>query len=596
MRDASAAPAFSIGARVRGFGLRQLRMACGLILFSYLLSHFLNHALGNVSLDALAAGIAWHTMFWHALPVAVLFYTAVTIHAGLGLWALYERRQFSRRLVEPLQLALGLSIPLLVYSHLIGIRLSQSLFGLEKTYPQVLYAYFVAFPSYRLWLMLAALLVAWTHGCIGLHSWLRIKPWARRAMPYLLAVAVIIPTLALLGIYQGGRAVEAQAAAAAWRADNLTARNMGTAAQQGTLETVGDGFVAFYLGLIGLVLIGRAARARAERRGDTISLPYGRDRVVRVPKGMSVLEASLRHNIPHASACGGRARCSTCRIRVVGDVAALQPPSSREAFVLARVGVGDDPSIRLACQLRPTADLEFVQAFLPPGGAAEGPPRTAHSGEERYLVSMFVDMRGSTRLAETRLPFDTVFIVNRFLAAVARAVTACGGTPNQFVGDGLLALFGLDKPPREACRDALRAAASIAAQIEELNGFLAHDLSEPIRFGIGIHGGEVIVGDIGTRDHKVFTALGDAVNVAARLQEMTKALGGETVLSDDVRKLAGIADSALPAQPVEIRGRAETMRICVVTDSRGLMELVEDRSTDTGRSVRGLMTSAGTDE
>ena len=143
-------------------------------------------------------------------------------------------------------------------------------------------------------------------------------------------------------------------------------------------------------------------------------------------------------------------------------------------------------------------------------------------GQERYLVSMFVDMRGSTRLAENQLPFDTVFIVNRFLGAVSQAVIECGGQPNQFVGDGQLALFGLATNPQTACRQALRAAAMIAVNVDELNQFLSHDLREPIRFGIGIHGGEVIIGDIGYRDHMVFTALGDAVNVAARLQDMTK--------------------------------------------------------------------------
>src|SRR6202030_926987 len=132
----------------------------------------------------------------------------------------------------------------------------------------------------------------------------------------------------------------------------------------------------------------------------------------------------------------------------------------------------------------------------------------ARIGEERYLVSMFVDMRGSTRLAENRLPFDTVFVVNRFLGAVSQAVIECGGQPNQFVGDGELALFGLATSPQAACRQALRAAAMISANIDELNRFLSHDLREPIRFGIGIHGGEVIIGDIGYRDHMVFTALG----------------------------------------------------------------------------------------
>ncbi|MBB1091001.1 adenylate/guanylate cyclase domain-containing protein, partial [Rhodopseudomonas palustris] len=298
---------------------------------------------------------------------------------------------------------------------------------------------------------------------------------------------------------------------------------------------------------------------------------YGADRMIRVPKGLSVLEASLRHNIPHASICGGRARCSTCRIRVIGNPADLPPPSSREAFVLDSVGAGDDPTIRLACQLRPTHDLAFMPVFPPRNAAAARlAARAARVGEERYLVSMFVDLRGSTKIAETRLPFDTVFIVNRFLGAVSRAVIASGGQPNQFIGDGVLALFGLDDTPREAFRNAIRAAAAIAASVDELNGFIGHDLPEPIRFGIGLHGGEVILGEIGYRDHMVFTALGDSVNVAARLQDMTKALGCETLLSDEVRETAGVAADQLPTQQVEIRGRVEPMLVCPIVQSRDL--------------------------
>jgi adenylate cyclase len=189
---------------------------------------------------------------------------------------------------------------------------------------------------------------------------------------------------------------------------------------------------------------------------------------------------------------------------------------------------------------------------------------------------MFVDMRGSTRLAEKRLPFDTVFIVNRFLGAVSQAVIESGGRPNQFVGDGMLALFGLTASRRDACRQALRAAAMIAANVDELNRFLSHDLREPIRFGVGIHGGEVIVGDIGYRDHMVFTALGDAVNVAARLQDMTKALACEVVVSDEVRVTAGLAADAIPQHEVAIRGRNEPMIVRSVTEAKMLSALVED--------------------
>jgi adenylate cyclase len=558
---------------IRGISVRQVRLACGLVLFAYLVSHFLNHALGNISMDALAAGVTYHAAFWQFLPVAMMFYTAALLHAGLGIWALYERRQFRWKAIEPLQLVLGLSIPALVLTHIIGVRLGHALFGHEKLYPQVFFAYWVVWP-YKMWLMFAVLIVAWVHGCIGLYFWLRMKAFYQSAAPFLLATAVLVPTLAMLGLYQGGRSV-VDNDSAEWRAENLSPQQVGTAAEQSVLNIIEDYFLIFYLGLVGFVLLARGARALNERRVGMISLSYGNGRTVRVPKGLSVLEASLRNNVPHASVCGGRARCSTCRIRVIGDCSSLPEPSQREAFVLDRVGAGSDPAIRLACQLRPETDLSFFQIFLPQVTAATlRTSNPARIGEERYLVSMFVDMRGSTKLAEHRLPFDTVFIVNRFLGAVSQAVIECGGQPNQFVGDGQLALFGLATNPQTACRQALRAAAMIAANVEELNQFLDHDLREPIRFGIGIHGGEVIIGDIGYRDHMVFTALGDAVNVAARLQDMTKNLACEAVLSEEVRVTAGLPADGLPEQEVAIRGRAEPMIVRTVVDASALSVMV----------------------
>jgi adenylate cyclase len=560
---------------LRGIGVRQIRIGCGLVLFAYLVSHFLNHALGNISMDALAAGVIYHTLFWQFPPVGILFYNAALIHTGLGIWALYQRRQFRWKAIEPLQLVLGLSIPALVITHIAGVRLGQALYGQEKLYPQVFYAYWIVWP-YKMWLMYAVLVIAWVHGCIGVYFWLRMKAFYKRAAPFLLSAAVLIPTLAMLGLYQGGRSVVDDSDTAEWKKDNLSQRQVGTAAQQDVLQDITDYFLIGYLGLLGFVLLARGVRALNERRGGMISLSYGNGRTIRVPKGLSVLEASLRHQVPHASVCGGRARCSTCRIRVIGDCSSLPEPSRREAFVLNRVGASD-PSIRLACQLRPTADLSFFQLFMPHGMSANAHATHPHRiGQERYLVSMFVDMRGSTRLAENRLPFDTVFIVNRFLGAVSQAVIECGGQPNQFVGDGQLALFGLQADPQIACRQALRAAAMIAVNVDELNQFLSHDLNEPIRFGIGIHGGEVIIGDIGYRDHMVFTALGDAVNVAARLQDMTKNLACEVVVSEEVRVTAGLAADSLPQQEVTIRGRSEPMIVRSVEHAKALSALAGD--------------------
>ena len=310
----------------------------------------------------------------------------------------------------------------------------------------------------------------------------------------------------------------------------------------------------------------------------TVSYPH---RQVRVPKGLSILEASLRFRIPHASVCGGRARCSTCRVRIVSDRSKLPRPSGREAFVLARVGVGADPSIRLACQLRPQSDIAVIPVLQPniDAGFVRSKQRM-HIGEERYVVSMFVDMRGSTKLSERRLPFDVVFLINQFVEAISQAITEAGGQPNQFVGDGVFALFGLDVDRATACRQALRTAALIASNVAYLNHRFATEVRDPIQYGIGIHAGEAIVGDIGFRGRTVFTALGDSVNVAARLQDMTKNLNCLLIMSEEVCKIAGLSADVLTRREIQIRGHDEPMTVRVVEDPTVLASLTEPEPAD----------------
>ena len=147
------------GKFLRGISVRQIRLACGLVLFGYLVSHFLNHALGNISLDALATGLRYHILFWQFLPIAIVFYAAALIHGGLGIWALYERRQFRWKAIEPLQLVLGLSVPALIAVHIVGVRLGPALFGMTRLYPQVLYGFWFG-SQLRTFMMLCVLFIS----------------------------------------------------------------------------------------------------------------------------------------------------------------------------------------------------------------------------------------------------------------------------------------------------------------------------------------------------------------------------------------------------------------------------------------------------
>jgi adenylate cyclase len=537
--------------------LRQIRLATGLVLFTYVTLHFANHALGNISVEAMENALIIQKAIWRSFPGTVILYSSLLTHMSLGFWALYARRRFRWSRLEATQLVLGLSIPFLLADHVIGARVSYSQFGLDKGYAEELLKFWVRSPFSGA-LQAILLLIVWTHGCLGIHFWLRLKPIYPRVRDLLLSIAVLLPALALLGFYQGGERTLKSVEDPAWRAQHAIPARVGSEAQNAVLLDERTRTLILLSAALAVTLLARGVRRWREHRVGSIRLTYP-DRTIRAPRGFSVLEASLINNIQHAHVCGGRGRCSTCRIRVLSDIGALPAPTAAEQAVLERVSAA--PGVRLACQLRPTSDIAFVP-MLSPHATTVDAYRTgsAYSGVERYVVIMFVDMRGSSRLAEGRLPFDTVFVINQFLSAVSSAVLGAGGKPNQILGDGLLALFGMGAKPESACRQAIAACAAIAARVETLNGALAYALLEPIHFGIGVHAGVTIAGNIGYDRHAQFTVIGDAVNVAARLEEMTKTFACEVMMSEEVFDRAGFGPDDLPAHDVAPRGRQAGMK------------------------------------
>ena len=273
--------------------------------------------------------------------------------------------------------------------------------------------------------------------------------------------------------------------------------------------------------------------------------------------------------IPHASVCGGRGRCSTCRIRVDGPQEALLLPAPEEVKVLRRVGAA--PDVRLACQLRPHGDLRVTPLLPASAQASDGFRRPGYlHGAEREIAILFGDLRSFTQLSEKKLPYDLVFLLNRYFAETGQAVEAAGGRIDKFIGDGVMALFGLDSGVEAGCREALAAARQMSERMEALNRALIHDLSEPLRIGIGIHTGPAIVGEMGYGSAVSVTAVGDSVNTASRIEALTKTYACELVISEAVALRASVDLGAAARHEIEIRGRVEGLVVRTFTSARDL--------------------------
>jgi adenylate cyclase len=539
--------------------VRRVRLISGLALFAYLLSHFLNHALGLVSLGAMERGLEVFYRLWGSRLGQATLYSAFAAHFTLALYALWQRRTLRLPLPEAVQYVMGFAVPLLVVQHVAATRIADSFFGVDGAYyANVVNAIWRMAPLHGL-LQAIALVVAWVHAAIGLRFWLRLKPWYDRAQPYLFAGAILVPVLALLGFTAAGRELSALAERDPVFMAAITARHP-TPEIRDAVEEIVWALRCFFLGSVAAMLAARLIRSRWQRRHGVARITYPDGRRIAVTRGTSVLEASRLLGYPHASVCGGKGRCSTCRVRVRAAPGAVPPPSEDEAKVLTRVSAA--PNVRLACQLRPHGEIEVTPLLPATAHAREGAPKPGYlQGHEQEIAIMFADLRAFTQLAESKLPYDVVFLLNRYFAAMGRAIEEAGGRVDKFIGDGIMALFGLESGPEAGCREAVAAARLMSERMEELNRALAHDLEAPLRIGIGIHTGHAIVGEMGYGRAVSVTAVGDAVNTASRVEALCKEFACELVLSEEVAQRGGLDFSAASLHEIEVRGRRAPLRV-----------------------------------
>jgi adenylate cyclase len=540
--------------------LGRLRLYSGLVLFTYLVGHLANHALGVISLAAMNAGIPFTIAPWRTLPGTVLLGGGALVHVSIVLWSLYERQTLRMPSWQVSQTTLGLLIPLALIGHVLATRGLHEVFEVRGSYLTELAALWLLAPRFGV-LQAVLLVVAWLHACVGLHAWLRLKPWYAAHERLAFSAALLLPALALGGYVSGGMQVVRHAAEEGWLDRVAAEAGMTFDMLDWVLywQTIGvAGFALLLVVLFGL----RAVRVRRAAGAGQLRLRYGDRSTIAIRRGMTVLEALRAARVAHASVCGGRARCSTCRVHIDDGIEHLPPPQEDELRVLRRISA--PASVRLACQLRPQADLAVTPLLPATATAADAMERVKYQrSEERNVALLFADMRGFTRLAQSRLPYDVVFVLNRYREEMAHAIETAGGVVNEFVGDGVMALFGLDSDVDTGCRQAMAAARAMLERLEHLNQMLAAELNEPLRIGIGIHAGPVILGEMGYANLKGITVVGDVVNTASRLEEMTKRFGAPVVMSEDAATHLGDGIAGWQRHEIEVRGRVGAMTVLV---------------------------------
>jgi len=536
----------------------RLRLISGLVMLAFVICHLTAHCFLLISVEDAESVLTALMYPWRTLLGTGILVAAFVVHYSNGLWSIYIRRSLRLNRWELAQLSLGLCIPFLLMIHVVGTRIAESTLDVTIYYNTV----FIGQWLHRSWLatvQVIALVTVWIHACIGIHYWLRTKPWYPSWRPAFFIYGLLLPTLAVAGYISGGNQVVREA-----KADPDFVRNSAEDSNitPGAAEAV-DHMVAAGLALsFGLTLVPFAARAVREfsyRRRKPPVLSHANGRSMPMLPGATVLETLRANGISHASVCGGRARCTTCRVLVTKGLEQLPAPGGLEAKALERIGA--TPGMRLACQIRPTADVAVLPLLAADANAADGAIRGGLEGSERLITIVFVDLRGSTSLAEAKLPYDTLFILNQFFHEMTQALLATNGHYSQFTGDGLMALYGLyAADPKIGPADAVRGAREMLERLEQLNYRLRDDLREPLRIGIGIHHSEAIVGAMGPPRSQVITAIGDAVNTCARLESLTKEYGCSVVISRQAAVAAGLNLTDHKMHEAPVKGRREPVQ------------------------------------
>lgn len=554
----------------RGNWTTRVRVVSGLILMLYLTAHIANLAVILISpaaFDAVQSARLW--VVRSDVGTAIIA-AALVSHVVLSLGKVVASRTLRMPLTDWVQIGLGLLIPVMLVDHLIYTRAAHEALGVNTFFG---YVTTLIWGTWDGWSQALLMVIAWVHGAIGLHMWLRITAWWQRAIPWLIGLAVVLPTLALTGYVTFARSIQGLLSNPQAEALAQDAWNWPDAEGFATLAAASAGANQVVWIVLGTAVAAFVIRRAIAAIARPIRIHYVDGPSVRAPRGQTILATSRASGVPHTALCGGRGRCTTCRVIVEEGLEHLPPPSEAEARTLSAVGA--PPNARLACQVRPSNSVRVFRVF-----DRDGKQRRAHSsqGKEAQLAVLFLDMRGFTARTDGQLPYDVVHLLNRFFDEIVPPINAAGGTVDKYMGDGLMAVFEFDTAQASA-RAAIDAVQGIGTALQAFNARLDSEGSAPVAIGVGVHLGTVVLGEIGAAGQAPRTLIGDTVNIASRLESETKARGAQALISIDVTRAAGFDAAPEAIVSLSLRGREAPLEAVPLTDAADVSVLREAAAT-----------------
>jgi adenylate cyclase len=328
---------------------RSARLISGLILSAFVLTHLCNLALGLVSLETMEAWRGVLMAPWRSVPGGIFLALSALVHASLGLYAISKRRSLTLSRVDMLQIALGLLTPPLLITHVLTLRVTNTIIsGFDTSYAMILSIYWSLAPTYA-FQQLFVVVIVWVHAAIGFYSWIALRPVWPRIRSFVLPVLFLVPILALLGFVEAGKEILNRLATDPSWMDHIRESLRLFSGAAPTLNALNTNIVRIYSIFVAAALLSWAIRFYAGR-AQRVRVTYDGGNTASARSGLSLLEISLINSVAHAHICQGRGRCGTCRVDILAGGQNLTPYTDQEIKTLAQLDASE--GVRLACQAR----------------------------------------------------------------------------------------------------------------------------------------------------------------------------------------------------------------------------------------------------